>query len=230
MKQGDDMKFQDKKAIFFDLDGTLIDSVPDLAIAINQMLKQLGREGFKEETIRYWVGNGARVSVSRALSGSVEVDKALTPELIEEALAIFFPFYEKSLTVSTKLYPNVKETLERLHKKYRLVVVTNKPVEFVEPILKGFGIDELFEFYIGGNSLEKKKPDPMPLLYVCEKLNISVDEAVMVGDTQNDILSANRANMQSIGLTYGYNYGQPISSFNPDLVVDDFSDILKSFL
>ena len=110
------------------------------------------------------------------------------------------------------------------------MVVTNKPVEFVEPILKGFGIYELFEFYIGGNSLEKKKPDPMPLLYVCEKLNISVDEAVMVGDTQNDILSANRANMQSIGLTYGYNYGQPISSFNPDLVVDDFSDILKSFL
>jgi len=224
------VKFIDKKAILFDLDGTIIDSVPDLAISINLMLKQLGRETFEEDTIRYWVGNGALVLVSRALSGSTEVDADLDPKLFEEAFALFSKFYLQSPAVSTQLYPNVKESLTKLHDKYTLVIVTNKAVEFVAPILKGLGIYDLFEFYIGGNSLERKKPDPMQLLYVCKRLNISVDEAVMVGDTKNDILSANSANMQSIGLTYGYNYGEPIITYHPDLIVDDFSDILKSFL
>jgi phosphoglycolate phosphatase len=87
---------------------------------------------------------------------------------------------------------------------------------------------EFFELILGGDSLEKKKPDPMPLLHVCNKLNISIEESVMVGDSKNDIQAANACNMQSIGLTYGYNYGENISVHNPSIVFDDFADILST--
>lgn len=222
------MKFNNKKVILFDLDGTLIDSVPDLAVAVNHMLEALGRETFSEDVIRYWVGNGAQVLVKRALSGESIVDENLDLALFEKALDIFLTFYAQNLAITTEPYPNVTSTLNALKEMgYRLAIVTNKPFDFVGPILESLNLSDLFEFYVGGDSLAQKKPYPMPLLHICEKLGVTVDECVMVGDSKNDILAANAAKMQSIGVSYGYNYGEDIGFYNPDVVVDDFADILK---
>ena len=222
------MKFSNKKAILFDLDGTLIDSAPDLAVAVNHMLHTLNRATFSEDIIRFWVGNGAQVLVKRALSGQSEIDENLDPILFEKALEIFLTFYAQNLAVTTVTYPNVPSTLKTLKEAgYRLAIVTNKPFDFVAPILKGLNLDGLFELHLGGDSLPQKKPDPAPLLYVCDKLGVTVDRCVMVGDSKNDILAANTVRMQSIGVSYGYNYGEDISVYNPNVVVNNFGDILK---
>lgn len=221
------MRFSDKKVILFDLDGTLVDSAPDLALAVNHMLQSLGCETFAHETIRSWVGNGAQTLVKRALSGSSIIDDEIDPVLFEEALDIFLNFYAQNLCVSTVTYPNVQTTLRSLKSKdYRLVLVTNKPYDFIQPLLEGLDLTDLFELCLGGDSLAKRKPDPMPLLHVCESLDVCVTKCLMIGDSKNDIVAANAAKMQSIGVSYGYNYGEDISIYEPDSVVHDFNEIM----
>lgn len=222
------MKLGNKKLILFDLDGTLVDSVPDLALALNAMLKSLGRESFSVETIRSWVGNGAQTLVKRGLSGSSEIDENLDEALFEKALAIFLKSYATFLCVETVTYPHVVSTLQSLKTQgFRLALVTNKPFDFIQPLLEGLGMKDMFELCLGGDSLKKKKPDPEPLLYICENLGVSVEDSVIVGDSKNDILAAHSAKMQSIAVTYGYNYGEDISVHSPDYVVDDFAEILS---
>ena len=222
------MRFSNKKVIIFDLDGTLVDSAPDLASAVNHMLKTLERKTFSHDIIRSWVGNGAQTLVKRGLSGNTVIDDQIDPQLFSKALAIFLDFYAKNLCIDTLTYPHVSTTLTDLKSKgYRLALVTNKPYDFIEPLLEGLALSGLFEFCLGGDSLAKKKPDPLPLLTVCERLSVDVTECVMVGDSKNDILAANAANMQSIGVTYGYNYNESITVFEPDSVVDDLSEIIE---
>ena len=220
------MKFSNKKVIIFDLDGTLIDSSPDLALAINYMLKSINKKAFSLDEIHHWVGNGAEILVKRALSGSSEISANINENAFKEALDIFLEFYAKNLAVATVTYPHVLSTLSKLKEHgYKLVIVTNKPFNFVEPILEELQLKEYFEFYLGGDSLKEKKPHPAPLLYVCDKLNVSVDECVMIGDSKNDILASKACGMQSIGVTYGYNYGEHIKSYEPDVYFSDFSKI-----
>ena len=222
------LKFNNKEVILFDLDGTLIDSAPDLAVAVNHMLHTLNRTTFSENIIRFWVGNGAQVLVKRALSGQSDIDENLDPVLFEKALDIFLTFYAQNLAVTTVTYPNVPSTLKTLKEAgYRLVIVTNKPFDFVAPILDGLKLTGLFELHLGGDSLPQKKPDPTPLLHVCEQLDVTVEQCIMVGDSKNDILAANTANMQSIGVSYGYNYGEDIGVYEPSMVINDFGDLLK---
>lgn len=223
------MKFINKEVLIFDLDGTLIDSVPDLALSLNQMLTALDRTPFPIDIIRSWVGNGAAVLTKRALSGNIEIDPELDPTLVEKALSIFLNFYEQNVCVDTTLYPNVKNTLETLHKNdFRLVIVTNKPEQFVRPILETLGLNHLFEMVVGGDSLPKRKPDPMQIEHVCKTLQVDAAKCIMIGDSKNDIYAATAANMQSIGLTYGYNHGEDINSHGASLVLDDFADILDA--
>lgn len=224
------MKFNNKQVILFDLDGTLIDSAPDLALAINHMLTTLGRETFSADLIRSWVGNGAQVIVKRGLSGKADFSENIDPALFEKALDIFLSFYAEHLCVDTVTYPNVRSSLKILKAQgYRLVIVTNKPFDFIAPILDGLQLTELFELCLGADSLPECKPSPLPLLHVCDALSVTVDQCVMVGDSKNDILAANAAKMQSIGLTYGYNYGEDIAVYKPDLVCSDFADIIAPF-
>jgi len=216
-----------KDTILFDLDGTLIDSAPDLAAAVNDMLEKLGRERFDEETIRHWVGNGARILVQRALSGSREIDGNLHEDLLDEALGIFFESYGNALCESTVLYPGVLPTLRRLRNAgFMMAVVTNKPSPFVHPILDTLGVSHLFDLTLGGEDLPRKKPDPLPLLHACERLETTVDRTLMVGDSRNDILASRAAGMESVGVRYGYNYGEPIEQYGPDAVVDRFEEIV----
>jgi len=223
------LKLKDKKLLIFDLDGTLIDSSGDLALSVNHTLKTLNLPTYDIETIHHWVGNGAETLVKRALSGSITIDTSLEESYWKNALKILLDFYSKNLTVETVTYPNVITTLKTLKEQgYKLAIVTNKPFLFVEPILKEFGLNDLFEVILGGDSLDEKKPNPLPLLYVCQKLDISPSKSVMIGDSKNDILAGKSANMDSIGVTYGYNYGESIESYEPTIVCNRFEDILES--
>jgi len=222
------LKLGKKELILFDFDGTLIDSVPDLVFAINEMQSQLNREHFEEQLVRSWVGNGAQTLVKRALSKNVLVDEALDQKLFEKALAIFLESYKKNVCVKTKTYEGVVSTLHLLQKRgYKMAIVTNKPHNFVAPILEQLGLNDFFALFIGGDALEYKKPHPQPLEYICQEMNVSIVNAVMVGDSKNDILAANAANMQSIAVSYGYNYEEDISIYNPTVVIDHFRDILE---
>lgn len=222
------MTFSNKELLLFDLDGTLINSAPDLARAVNFMLTGLGRETFTEETIDGWVGNGAQMLVKRALSGTREINKTIDEVLFEKALKSFLAYYAEHLCVSTVAYPNVSTTLKALKDKgYRMAIVTNKPFAFVEPILEGLGLEGLFELVLGGDSLEVKKPDPAPLLYACSNLEVAVENTLMIGDSKNDIQAANSCGMQSVGVTYGYNYGEKIDVHHPTVIINDFAELLE---
>jgi len=191
------------------------------------MLETLEREIFSEDIIHGWVGNGALILVKRALSGSRIVDENLDEAYVQKALKIFLDYYEKNLCNATVPYPHVMSTLKTLKEKYTLAIVTNKPFAFVSPILKGLEMDGLFELILGGDSLSEKKPHPMPLLHVCESLGVSVEDSVMVGDSKNDILAANACGMHSVGVTYGYNYGEDIGVHKPTVILDDFGELLE---
>lgn len=223
------MKFENKKVIIFDLDGTLIDSSSDLAHAINYMLTSMGREEFSLDEIHQWVGNGAQTLVKRALSGSVEIAEEINEKEFKAALGIFLRFYENNLTKWTVTFSRVEETLQALKDAgYKLVIVTNKPYKFVEPILDDLALKQYFEFHLGGDSLPEKKPNPAPLLHVCEQLDVTPEECVMVGDSKNDILAAKACNMDSIGVTYGYNYGEHIKIYEPTVYYSNFAEIGKA--
>ena len=221
------LKLENKKLLIFDLDGTLINSALDLALAVNYMLETIKRDTFSEDIIHGWVGNGALTLVKRALSGSRTVDNGLDEVHVQKALKIFLDYYEKNLCNATVPYPHVINTLKTLKENYTLAIVTNKPFAFVEPILKSLEMDGLFALILGGDSLEEKKPHPMPLLHVCEKLSVSVEASVMIGDSKNDILAATACNMHSVGVTYGYNYGEEIGIHKPTVIIDDFSELLE---
>lgn len=221
-----------KQLLIFDFDGTLIDSVPDLADATNAMLTTLGKDTYPLDTIRNWVGNGSRMLVERALVGKIEVlEDELTVEETEHAEQVFFDAYKNLSDSKTVAYPNVDSGLRHLKEAgYTLALVTNKPIRFVPKILESFGWASLFDMVLGGDSLTTKKPDPAPLLHVCDKLGVMQDKAVMIGDSRNDILAGQNAKIDTLGLSYGYNYGQDIRDLNPTAAFDDFAALVKYLL
>ena len=222
---------QRKSLLIFDFDGTLIDSVPDLAAAINGMMAKLDRAPYPIADIRNWVGNGSRLLVERALVGDVEVGGNLPAAEADAAEELFFQCYAKPSGKETVAYANVDSGLKQLADVgFTLALVTNKPIRFVPKILASFGWDGLFTEVLGGDSLSTKKPDPAPLLHVCEQIGIPPAQAVMIGDSKNDILAGQNATMDTLGLSYGYNYGQDIRDYNPTAAFDNFQDLVDFIL
>ncbi|MFW2177537.1 MULTISPECIES: phosphoglycolate phosphatase [unclassified Moraxella] len=225
------MQKMQKSLLIFDLDGTLIDSVPDLAHAVNLTLQDLERPTFELATIRHWVGNGATVLIQRALSGSSTIRADLAPNLVEQALARFLEHYREHTCEQTQAYQGVSEGLSQLKNAgYTLAIVTNKPYEFVPTIVANMGWQSLFSLILGGDSLAVKKPDPAPLLTVCEKLGFAPIQSYMIGDSKNDILAGQNAQMDTLGLSYGYNYGQDIRDFQPTHTFDTFTQLTDFLL
>lgn len=223
---------QNKQLLIFDFDGTLIDSVPDLADATNTMLKQLGLPPYCLETIKGWVGNGSRLLVERALVGKTQVvEGELSQAEADHAEQLFLEAYNTIETSKTVAYPDVDESLRQLHDAgFTLALVTNKPIRFVPKILQFFGWQDRFVEVLGGDSLPTKKPDPAPLLQVCKRTGIAPHKAVMIGDSKNDILAGQNANMDTLALSYGYNYGQDIRDFGPTQTFDDFATLTRYLL
>ena len=211
----------------FDLDGTLLDSVPDLAVAVDRMLATLGREPAGIEQVRLWVGNGARVLGRRALAGDLRhdgVDEALT----EEALALFMEAYTDNHQL-TRVYPGVIETLDWLRQQdVALALITNKPARFLPELLADKGLAGYFQWLVGGDTLPQQKPDPAALFWVMDKAGVSAAEALFVGDSRNDVRAAKAAGVTCVALSYGYNHGEPIADEQPALVLDDLRQLVDS--
>lgn len=218
-----------KPLLMFDLDGTLIDSVPDIADAVNHTLTDLNRPTFDEKIIRNWVGNGAKVLIERALTATQD-DKPST-QMIDTALQYFFTHYAKQTCQKTVAYQGVNEGLQQLYQAgFCMAIITNKPSQFVPEILQTLGWQDLFQLVLGGDSLPVKKPDPTPLLLTCEKLHFNKNNSYMIGDSKNDVLAGKNANIRTLALSYGYNYGQNIADFSPDKVFDYFEDLVNFLL
>lgn len=212
----------------FDLDGTLVDSLPDLSFCVNSTLEDFCLPQAPDELVLTWIGNGASVLIQRALDWALPQVKHTLSSKDEQALkARFERYYGENICNKSRLFPNVKTTLQTLKERgYTLVIVTNKPTVHIEPVLKAFGIAEFFTYALGGQSLPAIKPHPAPLYYLCGKCGIFPEQMLFVGDSRNDILAAQRAGCPVVGLTYGYNYNTPIADSNPDWILDDFAQLL----
>lgn len=223
------MDFRNKELIIFDFDGTLINSIPDLATAVNAMLTQYDLPGIDIDRVASFVGNGAATLVRRALTLAMQ-DKEPTDEFFAEAFAFYLSAYKDVSCQKTFTYPGVMETLQYLDKKgYKMVICSNKPFEYMEPILDFLTLKPYFHSWIGEDSLSEKKPHAAPLLHLVNLMHTTVEKSIVVGDSKNDILAAQNAGMQSVGLTYGYNYDEDIAEYGPSIVLNHFSDLQKLF-
>ncbi|MCD1608124.1 phosphoglycolate phosphatase [Stutzerimonas kunmingensis] len=215
------------RLVMFDLDGTLMDSVPDLAAAVDKMLMLLGREPAGIERVRDWVGNGSRVLVRRALAGQLDHD-GVSDELADEALALFMQAYAGGHEL-TAVYPGVRECLDWLREReVKLAIITNKPAQFIEPLLEEKGLAGYFDWLVGGDTLPQQKPDPAALFWVMDKAGVAPGESLFVGDSRNDVRAAKAATVRCAALTYGYNHGEPIADEHPALVLDDLRELVAS--
>lgn len=215
--------------IMYDLDGTLVDSVPDLAIAIDAMLDDMNLPVAGIDKVRLWVGNGIPSLVKRALVDDMGGDQPgiVNREVFVKAYDSFKHHYSIEVGQHSHLYPGVKDFLQAMADKgVKQAVVTNKSEIFTEKLLKLMSIDHFFEINLSGDSLDEKKPHPMPLLHAIKEAEASLETALMVGDSGNDIKAARAAGIKVIALPYGYNHGQPVETANPDLVVPTLDHLL----
>lgn len=238
-------KLQNIRGVAFDLDGTLVDSAPGLTAAVDNALYALELPMAGEERVVTWIGNGADVLIQRALTwarqeraalraaqGKPSVDHDDIPQAEQQAILrkLFDRYYGEVAEEGSFLFPAVADTLGALHAKgLPLALVTNKPTPFVAPILASLDLAKYFTVVIGGDDVKNKKPHPEPLLLVAEKLGLAPADLLFVGDSRNDIQAAKAAGCSSIGLTYGYNYGEPISLSEPDYIFDQFNELLPAF-
>ncbi len=218
-------KFQ-PNLIMIDVDGTLVDSVPDLAYCVDEMMVELGMERRGEDKVRHWVGNGVSKLVERAITG--ELEGQLDKELFNKAYPIFLNYYAENTAKRTCLYEGVREGLDYLSLQgYHLGCVTNKATQFTNPLLKELGIIDYFKIVISGDTLAKKKPDPMPLLYGAEYFGVKPKGCLMIGDSVSDVKASRSAGFDIICMSYGYNHGNNIADEKPDLVIDSMTELAK---
>lgn len=214
------------KMVLIDVDGTLVDSVPDLAFCVDEMMQQLDMPAHGEARVREWVGNGVERLVRRALVGQLEGEP--DEALFEEAYPIFMALYAENTSKRSLLYPGVEEGLAYLQQAgYKLGCVTNKAAQFTEPLLRDLGIYEVFGIVISGDTLARKKPDPLPLLHAAKFFGVLPAEALMIGDSVSDVKAARAAGFQILCMSYGYNHGVDIREAKPDVVIDSMTELAK---
>ncbi len=213
------MPIEKPEMILIDVDGTLVDSVPDLAYCVDIMMRQLGREPCGETRVRDWVGNGVERLVRRALIGQLEGEPADVD--FERAYPIFLALYAENTSKRSRLYPGVREGLDYLKGAgYALGCVTNKAAQFTLPLLKDLGIYDDFGIVVSGDTLAEKKPHPAPLLHAAEFFKVEPERALMVGDSISDVKAARAAGFRIACVPYGYNHGEDIRKAGPDLVIE----------
>ena len=222
------MSIKTPELVMLDLDGTIVDSVPDLAWSVNKTLAELSLPERDITNIRHWVGNGLEILLHRSLTNdpSGEADSML----FNEALTKFLSIYSKNSCNLSVCYPGVREGIGYMKQKDIMVgCVTNKRGQFVGPILEKLGIMDDMSIIIAGDTLSRKKPDPLPLLYAASVLEKDPGHSLMVGDSEIDVEAARAAGFQIVCVRYGYNRGRDIRESNPDTVIDSIADLPKLF-
>lgn len=201
-----------------DLDGTLLDTIPDLAAAANGMLTELGMPVLPESTIRNYVGKGIANLIERTLTNSM--DGKPDPALFERAVPVYERTYREANGKHTTMYPGVKEGLDLLRAQgYPLACVTNKSERFTLPLLDYVKLSAYFVSVVAGDTLPQKKPDPEPLWHACKQMNVEPHEMLMIGDSLNDAQAARAAGCPVFCVTYGYNEGHDVQSLDVDAIV-----------
>lgn len=205
--------------VLFDLDGTLVDSAPDIADAVDIALEACGRTPIGEAETRAYIGNGAARLVHRALTGCR--DGEADPATFDTAYGAFLEAYAERVFCRSRLYPGAQHTLATLsHADWRLGCITNKPARFMHALLDAAGLGEWFAVALGADSLERKKPDPAPLRHAAESLGFSAAQAAMVGDSATDVDAALAAGMLAIAVDYGYAGGVDLRARGAVTVID----------
>ncbi len=214
--------------VLVDLDGTMVDSAPDLGYCIDTLLPVLGLPPQGEERVRKWVGNGIERFLHRALTNSL--DGTADPELYAKAWPLFTELYAANTSTRSYVYPGVREGLDALSKLgFPLACVTNKPTRFALPLLEHLGLASYFRLVVAGDTLPHKKPDPTPLFFAANHFQKPAEHCLMVGDSVNDVLAARAARFSIICVSYGYNHGNDIRTSGPDAVIDSLTELTQVF-
>lgn len=209
----------DIRVLIFDLDGTLIDSKLDLALAVNATRRAMGLEPLAHEPIYGYIGHGAPMLIRRALGPGASENQ------IEAGLDFFLRYYRDHMLDNTRAYPGVPEALERMQGR-ALAVLTNKPVVFSREILAGLGLEPLFRWIYGGNSFEKKKPDPMGVEAILKEAGARPRQAIVVGDSEIDVATGRNARTWTCGVTYGLG-SEGLRANPPDLLVGNLIELAE---
>lgn len=211
------------RAVLFDLDGTLLDTIQDLADAANLMLSELRRPERPLAQIHSFVGKGIPNLVRRCMTEEAEAGE----DEIAHAVAVFRRHYEIVNGRNTRIYPGIVETLEAMRgMQLRLACVTNKAEAFTLPLLERTGLMPYFGAVVSGDTLSVKKPDPAVLHHACELLGVAAPQALMIGDSANDALAARAAGMPVLLVTYGYSEGMPVDTIECDGLLSDATGAL----
>ena len=206
------------RAAIIDLDGTMVDTAPDFQVAINRMRAELDLAPLNIETVKEFVGKGSENLMRRVLG--VDFDAEEVERRFDHALQRYQHHYLQINGLHSQVYPEVPEGLAAMKEQgLRLACVTNKPIGFARPLLDKTGLLPYFEVIYGGDSLPRKKPDPLPMLTVCRDFDIAPHQAVAIGDSSNDAEAARAAGCRSLIVPYGYNHGQPVQSIASDGIV-----------
>ena len=213
--------------VLFDLDGTLVDSAPDLTVAINIMLDDLGLSKVSGAQVRNWIGNGATKLIQRALAGDFqgEVDS----DLFERGKPLFYSAYGEHLAGSSVLYPDCERLLSYLSEVgVPMGCVTNKPRQFTLPLLDALTLTQYFKSVVCADDVENKKPAPDALNRALQEIGCESTHGYMVGDSASDLKAAQGAGIRAIYMRYGYNQGANIEEYHP-IEMDSLSDLLEFF-
>lgn len=215
------------RSLTFDLDGTLLDTLPDLAAAANAMLAELGRPPLPIATIASFIGHGTVNLVARCLPDVSDVDVTA----LAAAQTIFRRHYTVENGRRSRPFPGVMAALGQLAEAgLPLAVVTNKPAQFSEPLLVATGLADFFQFVICGDTLAEKKPHPLPLLHACQRFGVTPAENLHIGDSRHDAAAARAAGCPVWLLPHGYNAGEPVRAADCDAIVAGFDEVARRVL
>lgn len=224
-------------AVIIDLDGTLVDTLGDFVVALNLMLRELGLPHVDRAVVERRVGKGSEHLVRSVLNHvagqNPQAESAINPgaspddhNLFGSAFAAYQRHYLAINGLHSVVYPGALEGLQRLkHAGLKLACLTNKPLAFAIALLRLKGLDGFFSQVFGGDSFDRKKPDPLPLLKTCEALGTLPARTLMVGDSSNDAQAARAAGCPVVLVTYGYNHGAPVRKVDADGFVDSLADL-----
>jgi phosphoglycolate phosphatase len=217
---------QPLSAVLFDLDGTLLDTVADIALALNRTMLEYGYNTLAESDVRRMIGRGSPILIERAAAAQGgTMDEAAQAAMLER----FFHHYgelEESNEDRARPYPGAAESLHRLHRAgLRTAVVTNKQHRFADALLRRLDLAGWVDVVVGGDTCVRRKPDPQPLLFACESLQVPASESLMVGDSVNDVQAARAAGIPVVCVSYGYNEGRDPRTLDCDSLLDSLADL-----
>jgi phosphoglycolate phosphatase len=211
------------RGVIIDLDGTMLDTVPDFEVAISRMCAELELAPVSAAQIAVMVGKGSENLIRSVLA--LHFDEAGIAQRIEQAMESYQRHYIAINGDYSTLYPDVVQGLDALREMgLALACVTNKPMAFAQPLLAKKGLSHFFEVLYGGDSFERKKPDPMPLLGACASFSLAPSEVVAIGDSSNDAEAARAAGCFVLTVPYGYNHGRPVQEIESDGIVTTLLD------